>query len=564
MNASYHEVAKLAPLNGYKADLHELTITAEGTAIFSIYTQIRIMAFGRKIWIWDCIFQEVDIATNKLVFEWRASEHHSVEETYSGIGTGGKSKSSAWDWFHMNSVQKDELGNYFVSARYTRTLSYIDGQSGRLRWILGGKRNMFNDLSDGNGTDFVGQHFARMHELTIFPNMMSNEIKAFDKADDKRDRVQKLVTMFDNGASDRTRARDYSRGLVLQIEYPAKWQYVEEPEFRATKIQRDLEVREASFDGKLLAGHTVRLVQEYIHPEKISADSQGSMQIIPPRTPREDPHIGLGYGQRPVFTEYDADGRAVCDIQYVPKPSVEGARMQSYRAFKEVWIGQPLYPPAVNLSAELDAIYVSWNGATEVATWQLQHAAVPRSNYGWGPVIVATKKGFETKIDFNDHKLNRYIRVAAVNKNGETLGVSQVVDLGGQDVSIDPSSSSLRGMCLTTRQYLYAEDELNSTAASASASEVIAHFYLMTTPSMPLKLAMFALCAIAFVLTVYGCYRQYSNWLQTRRLGYNRLRTASDTPSDEMLARPARQDRWFGYDHAYRRDESGIGIEDTP
>jgi hypothetical protein len=49
----------------------------------------------------------------------------------------------------MNSIQKDELGNYLVSARYTHTITYIDGNTSAIVWILGGKRNTFEDLSNG-------------------------------------------------------------------------------------------------------------------------------------------------------------------------------------------------------------------------------------------------------------------------------------------------------------------------------------------------------------------------------------------------------------------------------
>jgi hypothetical protein len=31
-------------------------------------------------YIWDSLFQEIDIETNELLFQWRASDHYSMDE----------------------------------------------------------------------------------------------------------------------------------------------------------------------------------------------------------------------------------------------------------------------------------------------------------------------------------------------------------------------------------------------------------------------------------------------------------------------------------------------------
>lgn len=409
-------------------------------------------------------------------------------------------------------MQKDELGNYFVSGRYTRTLTYIDGKTGQTIWILGGRRNMFNDLSDGKAIGFAAQHFARMHELTDFPNLMSAEIEACEGAEDRNVRRQKLVSMFDNGASDRIRMREYSRGLLLQIEYPTQSQYVE-PEDTQNSQRR----RSAPFHGKVLDGHNARLIHDYVHPDNISADSQGSFQVISALDSTEDPTIGVGFGQRPVFTEFTADGRVICDTHFAPKASVEGAHVQSYRAFKLAWVGQPTTPPAVKLNADEDTVYVSWNGATEVVSWQVQHTDEPRSSFRWDLVTTAIRKGFETEIEFDVDKVKRYIRVAAIDKDGNPLGFSESVDLGEQEVSRLTGFFTFEDLTRVQIPFLIDTDS-NTTATTATDP-----FYIVTTPSMPLKVAMILLCAIAFALTVYGCYHQWFNWRQDRREGYDRL-----------------------------------------
>lgn len=86
----------------------------------------------------------------------------------------GYSKDGAWDWFHINSVEKDESGNYLISSRWMHAVYYINGTSGDILWTLGGKGNDFKDLSGGRATDFASQHHARWHDgytsITLFDN----------------------------------------------------------------------------------------------------------------------------------------------------------------------------------------------------------------------------------------------------------------------------------------------------------------------------------------------------------------------------------------------------------
>jgi len=169
LNSSYDIVHKVTGANGMSADLHEFLITPQGTALMTIYDIVpgdvsmfrkfdpeKTAADREPNWIWDCAFQEVDIATGDLVFEWRASEHYNVTETYRSIYAGG-TKQDPFDWFHINSMAKDELGNFLISARYTHTLTYIDGKTKEVIWQLGGKQNDFMDLSGGNATNFAWQ-----------------------------------------------------------------------------------------------------------------------------------------------------------------------------------------------------------------------------------------------------------------------------------------------------------------------------------------------------------------------------------------------------------------------
>ena len=69
-------------------------------------------------------------------------------------------------------------------------------------------------------------------------------------------------------------------------------------------------------------------------------------------------------------------------------------------------------------------VYVSWNGATEVARWQV---LVGKANDDFLVVASATKNGFETALPFRAQ--GRFIAVQALDRRGNVLGVSRTLKL---------------------------------------------------------------------------------------------------------------------------------------
>lgn len=368
-----------------------------------------------EIWVWDCLFQEIDLATNELVFEWRASDHHSLQETYREIGDEGRESGRPWDWYHMNSIQKDELGNYLVSARYTHTITYIDGTTGEIIWILGGKLNAFEDISEGKSkaTNIAYQHYARFHNLTEFPVLLADEITAHPTKD--VDGVTKmLVSAFDNGADHEWTGDRPSRGVLIEVTYPTN----------------------SSPDTSTEGVRTAKLVKEYVHPAQFIASSQGSMQVLPSADGTSDPRILLGFGYVGVWAEYTADGTILCDNRFSTMSSWGKGDVQSYRALKSPWKGEPTWPPAVAFGdGSESSVFVSWNGATEVRSWVLQQSEKQGDvDEGWEDVSSVAKKGFEMEIGFEVGD-RRFLRVIALDGEGNVIGRSPNLDLGWEVVS---------------------------------------------------------------------------------------------------------------------------------
>ena len=250
-------------------------------------TDLTIVGRPNDSWIWESIFQELDIATNKVLFEWRASDHFSFLDVY--VNPGRSDQHDPWDYFHINMVEKDDLGNYLISTRYGRCVIYIDGRTGDILWTLGGKQNSFKDLSGGEATVFLGQHDAHWYD------------------------GHNYITMFDN------------RG---------DWYHKIEDQSKGRKIKLDLKEM------------TAEVAQDYIHPEHILSTSQGSMQVLP------NGHVLMGYGFNGVFTEFTADGEVLCDAYMLPSYRFGSGDVQSYRDFKYNWTGIPLSTPKIALANE--------------------------------------------------------------------------------------------------------------------------------------------------------------------------------------------------------------------
>lgn len=295
-------------------------------------------------------------------FEWHASDHFSVNDVERGPEGNGDYSSEPWDYVHINSVDKDNRGNFLVSLRYTNCISYIDGTTGDVLWRLGGRNSSFLDLSDGAATNISWQHHARFQ-----PN--------HDQGNDTR-----AISIFDNSSRGEGAPQNPSRGLLI-------------------------DVNETNM--------TVSVRRQYWSSSPISTQSQGSMQIM------DNGHVILGYGYNPAWAEFSFEGELLCEAHFGPRDGFGSGQIESYRVFKQPWIGRPLTLPSVALSGS--TAFVSWNGATEVATWVLEGSfndSENTINQGFVFIAAVPKAGFETKIPIPSGTPYRTLRVAAFDKGG--------------------------------------------------------------------------------------------------------------------------------------------------
>ncbi len=164
-----------------------------------------------------------------------------------------------------------------------------------------------------------------------------------------------------------------------------------------------------------LANHTVTLVKQFVNPSKtLLASSQGNTLSLP------GGDWLMGYGGLPNFTEYSSSGQVLLD-------GTLGKNVQSFRTYLSPWQGQAPGVPsvAVNTSGSVPQVSVSWNGATEVASWQVLSG--PTATV-LAPVASAPKSGFQTTIALP--RAAAYVQVQALNGAGAVIGTSAATAAG--------------------------------------------------------------------------------------------------------------------------------------
>jgi Arylsulfotransferase (ASST) len=159
-NSSYKDIAIVRAGNGYQPDLHAFAISPRDTALFTVYDAIRcnLSAYGGPAngAVADTLFQEIDLRTGLVRFEWHALDHVPVTNSYMPIGGGG-TPLSPWDWFHINAVA-EHGPDLLVDSRNTWAAYEVQASSGQVVWRLGGKQSSF---AMGPGAAPAYQHDVR-------------------------------------------------------------------------------------------------------------------------------------------------------------------------------------------------------------------------------------------------------------------------------------------------------------------------------------------------------------------------------------------------------------------
>ncbi|KAL4909332.1 hypothetical protein BDW74DRAFT_146397 [Aspergillus multicolor] len=390
LDQHYETIRELRAGNHKLTDKHEFHVINEETALIQIYQPVPadLTPWGaspEQQWIVDAIIQELDIETGELLFEWSSLEHVSPDEAILPINPGqagsGYNSSDAWDYFHINSVDKDSEGNYLISARDACSVHKINGTSGEIIWRLGGVKS---DFELGENVKFCFQHHARY----VSKEGSKEVISLYDNA----------AHGTEDGRGHEVHTHPFSQGKIIEVD-TATW--------KAT------------------------IVQAFQPPDGLLSKSQGSTQLLP------NGNVIVNWGSEGALTEYRADGtpifHAYMDSGYL------GLGVENYRGFRYNWTGLPNEAPAI-VSLENNEgtnVYVSWNGDTETKVWRFFNVV---DEYGSREFLgEVERKGFETSLFIKDHGIG-LVAAEAIGANDRLLTSTAAVK--SKTEVLPPNSSS--------------------------------------------------------------------------------------------------------------------------
>ncbi|KAL3471185.1 ASST-domain-containing protein [Aspergillus californicus] len=469
---TYNLVYKVSAQNmKVHSDLHEFAFTGNGTALVTGVNHIQVRGADlreRQGWdnipdeldILDGVFQEIDLETNELIFDWRALDHINPMDSFELMN-------GVWDAYHINSIEKTQAGNYLISVRHTHSIHLIDGQTGDIIWSLGGVFNNFIEQRPTANLSWPALPLLTMawqHHARFVPG--TNETQ---------------LTFFDNHAKVTTHGEcdsQCSRGLHISI-------------------------------NTTVTPPTAQLLNQFYHPMNLQAQSQGSVQ---PLTPSMEGlgNVFIGWGRCPSFTEHTPSGETVLNVQFSPWHSADiPDALDNYRAYKMNWAATPWWDPAIALKQGVNgtlAIYMSWNGATEVAEWVVR-GSVDNSTES---TILATSRrtGFETKLTIGSYD-GQYLWADAVDANGNVLRWSEIVDLNVTKLSNDSSTayaeleSSFQPLSQNTTDYTTSSSSSTPDSSGLSTTAIV---------SLSVGLGVMALTIVATVVFFIRRRRRSSDY----------------------------------------------------
>jgi Arylsulfotransferase (ASST) len=354
---SFNEVARIGQVDGLSPDLHELVLTDRGTALMTAYHPV-------------------------------AADLSSIGGPKAGFLLGAvamevdvAAKTVLHRWESVDHVKADETYAQLPDGQGTEKSPFDyfhinsvsltpDGElliSGRNTWAIYKVGRSSGEILwrlNGKKSDFemsAGSGFYWQHHSRYHGT----------KSDGTG-----VISLFDDGASPAEEAQ--SRAIILSVD---------ETTMKAT------------------------LEKSFVHPARLLAPNQGSVQVM------DDGGAVVGWGARPYFSRFSAAGELVLDARFP-------TNIQSYRAFSAQFVGQPTDRPAVAVEEDPvggKIVYVSWNGSTEVAAWEVLGGPAGQLT----SLALADWVGFETAITVNSS--GPHFQVIAMDRTGNKIGSSEVV-----------------------------------------------------------------------------------------------------------------------------------------
>lgn len=374
-------VKELRPAGKLTTRPLELKLTDKETAIMLMHnTTYTSTPFGGLDggWIIDAIIQEINVTSNSLISEWRASEHFDVNKSLAEVGDQGKTPETAFDFFRATGIDFDNDDNYVISSRNMFNAAAVRPGDGSTIWVLGGPLNTWDDVSAGQAVAMIASQGVQWHGNSTLMLLDGGYVPNYEG------RVGRL-----------------SNARMLHLNVRTK---------------------------------TAVLLRTFTTPVAVASQhSQGSVRLLP------SGNVFIGWGDddasAAAYTEYSPEGRPICAARFqTPLGSGKRAAEKSRRSAgtggrvvsKYDWVGKPLTKPVMVVKPEENAVYVSWNGDTQVHSWLLRTNYTERRDGSMGVRSVVPRTGFETSVPIPED-VGEAMQLLAVDNSGRQLVQSEVL-----------------------------------------------------------------------------------------------------------------------------------------
>jgi hypothetical protein len=156
---------------------------------------------------------------------------------------------------------------------------------------------------------------------------------------------------------------------------------------------------------------TATIDREIVHPAGLATAAEGSAQELP------NGDTVVGWGALGGCSEFDADGNLVLDMR-------QAKGLNNYRTYRFEWEGQPDTVPTLRAIQNDDGtitVHAIWNGATNVASWQI----VGSGAGGSGSVVQTVPwNGLDSVATITGPFTS--LQIVALDAQGATLATSAV------------------------------------------------------------------------------------------------------------------------------------------
>jgi hypothetical protein len=348
-------------------DIHEFNVRKDGkSALVTVYLseEIDLAEFGRpneKTFLETGGFAEIDTTTAEVIYSWRSYNQIPLSETVHYHPDSRVEGPPGWDYVHINSVDKNEAGDYLISMRFTNTLYMVSGLDGKIMWRL-------NGITGGDfDSDFL---FSKQHDAKFLESSGTRHV----------------ISFMNNASDEEFQEETISAAMIVEVETGT-------------------------------TPMTARVVQRYNRPDGDLTRLRGNSQVLPNK------NMFVCWSQGGYISEHSSEGDLLMSAKFT------SPRFSSYRAYKFEFTGRPTIPPDIVSSVWgsdeanlVTTIWVSWNGATDVASYNFYAQASQFDK----PVFIGniSKTGFESMFMASGYV--DWVSAEAVDRDGNVMGTSRV------------------------------------------------------------------------------------------------------------------------------------------